>query len=198
VTRPVRVPVRALAALAALLLVGAAAACGGSSTGTRTLESSPASVDPPVGLPPLAPAIDGLPLSVVTFAVGGGAAGADGAQLVVRVALQPQDRAQGLKGVTTLPEGVGMLFVFAEPAPASGRGGFWMLDTLVPLDIAFVADGVVVGTATMQPCTAQPCPVTHPGVPYDAAVETVAGWLAARGVTVGTPVSWTAPQDAEE
>jgi uncharacterized membrane protein (UPF0127 family) len=137
---------------------------------------------------PLAIEIDGLPVSIVTFAPGGAAE----ARLIVRVAERSEDRAQGLKGVSELPEGVGMLFVFGEPA-AAGQGGFWMLDTLIPLDIAFVADGMVVGTATMLPCSAQPCPITHPGRPYDAAVETVAGWLEARGIGIGTPVSWTSP-----
>ena len=168
----------ASACAASILLAGCA------DPGTTAAES--AAVPPP--LAPLATEIDGLPVSIVTFApVDGGEA-----QLIVRVAERPQDRAQGLKGVRALPEGVGMLFVFGEPS-AAGQGGFWMLDTLIPLDIAFVADGTVVGTATMLPCTAQPCPITHPGLPYDAAVETVAGWLADRGIEVGTPVSWMSP-----
>ncbi len=154
--------------------------------------ATPGTTSPPEGdtavPPPLAAGIDGLPVSIVTFTPGS----ADEARLVVRVAERAEDRAQGLKGVRELPEGAGMLFVFDEPA-ASGQGGFWMLDTLIPLDIAFVSDGTVVGTATMLPCTARPCPVTHPGRPYDAAIETVAGWLGARGIAVGTPVAWTTP-----
>jgi len=170
--------------IAALLLAG----CG------------PADPAPRLGLaapPPLAAAIDDLPVSVVTFTVPGELDRDGTAQLVVRVAQRPDDLAQGLMGVTDLPEGVGMLFVFDVPAPRAGRGGFWMLDTLVPLDIAFVAQGRVVGTATMQPCTARPCPVTHPGVDYDAAVETVAGWLGANGIEVGAGVSWTPPAPGE-
>jgi uncharacterized membrane protein (UPF0127 family) len=180
--RAARSAVRAVAATAsAALLVGCVAP-------DRLSTDAPTLVPPALGA-----AIDGLLVSTVTF-VPVGTAGEEGSpRLVVRVAERPEDRAQGLKGVRDLPEGVGMLFVFPEPAPPSGRGGFWMLDTLIALDIAFVAQGTVVGTATMQPCPAQPCPVTHPGVSYDAAIETVAGWLEARGIGIGTTVTWTPP-----
>ena len=95
-------------------------------------------------------------------------------------------RSRGLQQVAEVPAGVGMLFVFPEPAGPAGRPGFWMLDTLVPLDIVFATeDGDVVGTATMRPCTARPCPTTHPGAPYDVALEVAAGTLDAAGVQVG-------------
>jgi len=106
----------------------------------------------------------------------------------VLVADRPDARARGLSGVDVLPDGVGMLFVFTEPPGPGGRPGFWMLDTLLPLDIAFVADGAVVGVATMQPCTTRPCPITHPGVEYDTALEVGAGVLTAAGVVPGDRV----------
>ena len=101
-------------------------------------------------------------------------------------------RSRGLQGVPEVPTGTGMLFVFLDEPGVGGRPGFWMLDTLTPLDIAFVAEGAVVGTATMQPCTARPCPITHPGVPYDAALEVAAGTLEAAGVAVGDAIAWGA------
>jgi len=111
----------------------------------------------------------------------------DGVSLEFRavVADTPDTRARGLMGVDRMPVGVGMLFVFPEPAGPGGRPGFWMLDTLTPLDIAFVADGTIVGVATMTPCAAQPCPITHPGVPYDMALEVAAGALDDAGVRLG-------------
>jgi uncharacterized membrane protein (UPF0127 family) len=128
-----------------------------------------------------------------------GGAGAEDASHSVRVVIAgtPEDRAQGLMGVTAVPTGTGMLFVFPERAsapagaPAGGMPGFWMRDTLIPLDIAFARDGIIVGVATMQPCMRPPCPVTHPGVDYEIAVEVAAGALAAAGVTVGDRLSWT-------
>ena len=43
---------------------------------------------------------------------------------------------KGLQGVHTLPEDEGVLFVFEEP----GEVGFWMKDTLIPLDIIYIND----------------------------------------------------------
>jgi uncharacterized protein len=172
--------------LVVLMLAG-----GACSRSSDTLAVTP--TVPPTDVPALHAAIDGLPTTTVRFARASGSA----AELRVRVAQRPAERAQGLKGVRELPQGVGMLFLFPEAPAPGGRGGFWMFETLVALDIAFVADGEVVGVATMQPCVAQPCPITHPGVEYDAAVETAAGWLVAAGVEVGTAVAWTLPPETE-
>lgn len=122
----------------------------------------------------------GLTRARVTVGEGDGA-------LVVDALVADTDaaRARGLQGVPEVPDGVGMLFAFDGPPGPGGRPGFWMLDTLVPLDIAFAADGVVVGIATMVPCPARPCPVTHPGVAYDVALEVAAGVLTDAGIVPG-------------
>lgn len=158
------------AAVAALVL----AACGttGEPVGTATVLDGFAQVND----------LTRLPRARVTVGAGARALSFD-----VLVADTPVARARGLQGVAEVPDGVGMLFVFEDPPGPGGRPGFWMLDTLVPLDIAFVADDVVVGVATMVPCTARPCPTTHPGVAYDIALETAAGVLIDAGVTVGDP-----------
>jgi len=113
-------------------------------------------------------------------------------QLVVDavVADSAASRARGLQGVLEVPDGVGMLFVFPDEADVQVRPGFWMLGTLVPLDIVFADRGTVVGVATMTPCAARPCPVTHPGVPYDVALEVSAGRLLAAGVAPGDRLTW--------
>ena len=64
-------------------------------------------------------------------------------------------RKRGLMKVTAeqmapLPDGTerGMIFVF----PDSHRSPFWMKDTVIPLDIAFIrADGTIVNIQTMAP-----------------------------------------------
>lgn len=112
------------------------------------------------------------------------------AEVQAVVADTPAARERGLQGVDEVPDSVGMLFVFPDQPGAGGRPGFWMLDTVVPLDIAFAAGGTVVGVATMEPCAARPCPITHPGVEYDVALELAAGELARAGVGIGNRLEW--------
>ena len=77
-------------------------------------------------------------------------------ELRVWVADDPEERAQGLRGIEPLPGGVdGMLFVFDAPTSPV----FVMEDTLIPLDIWFFdADGGLIGSDVMVPCEAEPCP----------------------------------------
>ncbi len=81
----------------------------------------------------------------------------------------------------------GMLFVF----PDDQGGGFWMKNTLIPLDIAFIRhDGTVAGIDQMEPKSL----VTHaPHQPYRYAIEVKAGTLARAGLQVGDIV--TIPAD---
>lgn len=54
----------------------------------------------------------------------------------VSLAETEEEQMKGLQGVHTLPEDEGFLFVFEEP----GEVGFWMKDTLIPLDIIYIND----------------------------------------------------------
>jgi uncharacterized membrane protein (UPF0127 family) len=142
--------------------------------------------------PSISPAVDALPAGVVSFHPPSRPGGADPtpSRVMVRIADTPETRSRGLQGVELLPDGAGLLFHFPEPEGPGGRGGFWMLDTRIPLDIVFAQAGRVVGTASMLPCPGPPCPVTHPGVGYDLAVELPAGWLARTGVSTDWSVTW--------
>lgn len=74
-------------------------------------------------------------------------AGADGrrSQWAVELALSPAQRTRGLMGRTRLAAGQGMWFDFGEPRHVE----MWMKDTLVALDMVFVAaDGRVVHVAS--------------------------------------------------
>jgi uncharacterized membrane protein (UPF0127 family) len=79
-----------------------------------------------------------------------------GESLQVWVSDDPAERAQGLREIERLPQGVdGMLFIFSEPSIPS----FVMLGALIPLDLWFFdVNGELVGSAAMQPCAAEPCP----------------------------------------
>ncbi len=62
------------------------------------------------------------------------------ADLTLEVARTDAQRAHGLMDRKTVPEHTGMIFVFDTDEPVD----FWMKDTLVPLDMIFVAaDGTV-------------------------------------------------------
>jgi len=115
--------------------------------------------DEPAGL-------DGFETSTITV---------DGRELIVAVAETPDQRSQGLMGVTDLGGLDGMLFVFQ----ADSEGGFWMKNTLIPLDIVFfTADGGFVDALTMLPCVEDPCPTYRPDGSYRYALEALAGDLA--------------------
>ena len=136
------------------------------------------------------------PLPRAEVLLGGGEEGGPALRIAAVVADTTAARAQGLMGVERVPDGVGMLFVLPDDVGAGGRPGFWMLDTLVALDIVFAAGGVVVGTATMLPCPGPPCPITHPGVDYDVALEVARGVLEAAGIVPGDRFTWALVEGA--
>jgi len=195
---------RAPLALALVLVLGVLGACtpaptpgvaAGPGNSAETLEAREGAASGPVADPPadavappsLHPRVDGLPATAVRIlrASGGGPA-----TVAVRVAETLSARRQGLMGVPELPDGTGMLFVFA----AARSGGFWMRDTLVALDIAFVGeDRRIAAILTMEPCVADPCPVYDPDVAYRWALEVPAGWFARQQVRRGDEVSWDPP-----
>jgi uncharacterized protein len=142
----------------------------------------------PGEVPPLLDVIDGWPETEVTFA-------AAEVSFQVKVADEPERRQQGLMDVPALPDGVGMLFTFDD----ARTGGFWMRDTLVPLDIAYLADGEVVAILQMDPCPPDEtdCEIYDPGTEYDAALEVGQGVLDEVGVTEGDTATWDPPRDLD-
>lgn len=132
-------------------------------------------------VPDLHPSIDDWPAGTVEVVVDG-----EAHRVAVRIAETPEQRAHGLMEVPDLPEGTGMWFAYPEEV----TGPFWMKDTLVPLDIAFVgADGRIVSIADAVPCADQdPCPRYAPEGPYQHVLEVPAGHLDRIGAGVGTTV----------
>lgn len=140
-------------------------------------------------LPPLHPVIDDWDESVVRIRNAGGRT----VMVDVKVAVTDQERQRGLMEVEELPDGAGMLFVFEDER----TGGFWMRNTLVPLDIAYVgADGTIGTIMAMDPCeaeAAEDCPTYVPERPYVTALEVRQGWFADYDVAVGDTVTWSTP-----
>lgn len=96
----------------------------------------------------------------------------DGTELQVAIADESNERRQGLMGVDDLLSLDGMIFVFSQDVST----GFWMKNTLIPLDIAFfTVDGEYVDGFTMDPCLEDSCPVYKPSGVYRYALEMAAG-----------------------
>ena len=111
--------------------------------------------------------------------------GASALTIEAKVAATPEARSEGLMGVKSLPAGRGMLFVFREPVQVK----FYMKDTLIPLDIAFISQGRILQIESMVPCKVEHCPLTVPKVTYEMALEVAAGTFADAEIALAAPVS---------
>ncbi len=132
-----------------------------------------------VSVPPIHPAVDRLPSAALVVI---DPSGEPVAELTVRVAHTREQRRRGLMEVEELPPGSGMLFVYGT----DGRRSFWMKDTPIPLDIAWVTSGgEVVAITTMQPCAGDPCPSYAPDADHRHVLEVAAGTFADLGVEPG-------------
>ena len=108
--------------------------------------------------------------------------------LEVDLALTAKAQARGLMEVEEIPDDYGMVFLWSD----SGKHGFYMKDTLIPLDIAWWnAEGEIVDIQTMDPCTEDPCKTYVPAGNPIGAVEVNAGLLESKGVEVGDRVTLT-------
>jgi uncharacterized membrane protein (UPF0127 family) len=108
-----------------------------------------------------------------------------GARHVVQVELArtAAERSRGLMERTQLAPEAGMLFLFDE----SSEHAFWMKNTLIPLDMIFIAeDGRISGVvARAIPGDLSP---RSAGGPSRYVLEVNGGWAEAHGVTAGDRV----------
>lgn len=177
--------------LVAVALLAVACGTGGAAPGAVPTSPDPTGATPEVvaaldEVPPLHPSVDDWPAGTVEVVAGDGTVH----RVVVRLARTPEQRGHGLMEVEDLPDGAGMWFVYDEDR----TGGFWMKDTLVPLDITYVgADDRIVSVADAQPCTSDPCPSYPPAGPYRHVLEVPGGYLDRIGAGVGDVVRLVAP-----
>ncbi len=104
-------------------------------------------------------------------------------QIDAQVARTPQQREVGLMFRKQMPQHEGMLFVFEQPSMQC----FWMMNTLLPLTAAFVADdGTIVNLADMKPLTTD----SHCSArPVRYVLEMNQGWFAKKGVKAGVKLT---------
>jgi uncharacterized membrane protein (UPF0127 family) len=104
------------------------------------------------------------------------------AEVEVEIADERDEQQRGLMERTELAEDAGMLFVFERDEPRS----FWMRNTLIPLSIAYIADGGrIVDIQDMQPLDETSHPSTEPA---RYALEVNQGFFAERGIQIGDEV----------
>lgn len=166
---------RLLTVAAALSLV--AVGCGGEGTAPSATPTADV-VEQFEEVPPLHPSVDDWEEGTVEVVA------ADGTvhHIAVRLATTPEQRSHGLMEVPELPDGAGMWFVYDDDR----TGGFWMKNTLVPLDITYVgSDERIVSVAHAVPCERDPCPVYDPEGAYQHVLEVPGGYLERIGAGVG-------------
>lgn len=105
-----------------------------------------------------------------------------GHKLTSEVAATDAARSTGLMHRRMMPENRGMLFIF----PTAERHGMWMMNTYLPLSVAFIAsDGTILNIEDMEPHTQN----THSAVrPAKYALEMNKGWFGKRDIKPGVKV----------
>ena len=106
-------------------------------------------------------------------------------RFMVEVARSPEEQATGLMHRQSLAPDRGMIFPY-EPAQ---EVGFWMKNTLIPLDMIFVrADGTIARIAdNTVPLSLEAVPSLEP---VTAVLEIAGGRAAELGIKPGDKVSW--------
>jgi uncharacterized protein len=99
--------------------------------------------------------------------------------VVAEVAATAQEREQGLMYREDVPDGTGMLFVFQD----NQERAFWMANTYVPLDIAYMDPSFrVVDIIQMEPLVTETYPSSAPAM---YALEVRQGWFGEQDIGVG-------------
>ena len=106
-------------------------------------------------------------------------------EVALEVADTPERQQRGLMYRSTLADGHGMLFVFDQ----DDDHNFWMKNTLIPLDMLFIAaDGRVVGVrAEATPLSTASIGV---GTPSRFVLEVPGGWAARHRIAAGARVEF--------
>lgn len=108
----------------------------------------------------------------------------------IEIADTPEKRALGLMNRTKLAENSGMLFIFGD----EGVHGFWMKDTLIPLDLIHINNGEVVEIIeNLSPCDTNKeeftiCPSYPASTRSKYSLEINAGTVEKLGIKVGDKV----------
>ena len=106
------------------------------------------------------------------------------ARFTAEVAETPETQTRGLMERPVLAPNAGMLFIFPDVAPRA----FWMMHTLIPLDMLFIAaDGRIINIQDSAPPCQPPrhCPLYHSTAPAKYVLEIAGGSAQAVGIRAG-------------
>lgn len=107
-------------------------------------------------------------------------------RFIVEIAASPAEQEQGLMFRRSLAPDRGMIFPYDPPQEV----GFWMKNTLIPLDMVFIrADGTIARIAHATPLSLDTVPS---GEPVAAVLEIAGGRAAELGIREGDKVEWGA------
>ena len=105
-----------------------------------------------------------------------------GHTLTAEVAYKKESRIRGLMYRSFMDKDSGMLFVFPETA----RHSMWMINTYIPLSIAFLdKNGVILNIIDMSPHTRTKHTATSKA---KYALEMNLGWFSAKNITAGKKI----------
>lgn len=105
-----------------------------------------------------------------------------GESIYVRNACSQDELTIGLKNIKRMDEDVGMLFIFGFEKKLS----FWMKDTYIPLDIAFINDNLeIVDIQSMKPHDETPIESNKPA---SFALEVSKGYFNKHKVKIGDKI----------
>lgn len=104
--------------------------------------------------------------------------------VVVTIADTPEEHQRGLSNIESLDEKEGMLFIF----PKEGRYGFWMKDTLIPLDIIWINDDMSVVHIEKNVSPESYPTIYHSPLPARFVVEVNAFFVSTFNLKVGDKV----------
>lgn len=105
----------------------------------------------------------------------------------VEIAETQEEKATGLMYRSSLDTDKGMFFIYESPR----RPGFWMKNTLIPLDILWISeDGKVVHITTAQPCKQEDCEIFYPDKEALYVLEINAGLSELLNIRIGDSANY--------